>query len=425
MKTESSSKIKPKSAPKTSLKQKTKTQKSRSKANKTQKKPQPKRAKNFKSAKEEKRPEQSLFYRHHPFLKLIEFHMWEFLLTVSKSAAIQVVKGCVRISRETLSKLLTPARIKKCRKYLSMRVLTMPPDDKVIAWDYIKHGPLPSEIRLDYTNLPEEFFKVPVPAKVREVIRSMLTMRYPPADIVFALKEAFPGLSFTIEDVLRFRYFFWDIGDLMDSADGQAAFRNKLVQIRSDIITGKNLERHLQVISQRKKTLELKILLASIDIKNGDNKKISNQKLRWVETPYLRSDNRQEYSPWFEIGSTDPDVSPLASFDIISNILAGVVNPTDLALHIGIVPPKFRNIEKYLRTFLPIISIKLGHMILSNDDKRAAFYLANVALKYAEYLQKLGIPAVDSTGSDFMDQINLKYNKSKHNGKKDDNVAQS
>ena len=66
-------------------------------------------------------------------------------------------------------------------------------------------------------------------------------------------------------------------------------------------------------------------------------------------------------------------------------------------------------------------------MILSNDDKRAAFYLANVALKYAEYLQKLGIPATDSTGTNFIDQIKLKYQKPTNNMMKENqnDIAQS
>lgn len=288
-------------------------------------------------------PESGLFYQNHPFLKWVEFYIWQFLLTVSKSTKIQAVNGKVKIYRETLKKLLTPPRIKKLKRYLSEKILSLPIDDRIIAWDFLKNGQLPSEIRLDYTNLPEDFFKVPVPAKLRETVRAFLTMGYSPAAIVPVIGEAFPGLDIMEKDVQKYRIFYWNIGDLMDSAEGQIAFLNAFTRIKS------------------------------------------------------------------EIGSCDQDIPPMVSYNLIFRILSGQIDATDLALHIGIVPPQYRDIATHLRNQLPIIAIKLTKLIQSNDDEKTAHYLANVALKYAEFLQKLGISVGDSPDINLMDRININH----------------
>jgi len=193
-------------------------------------------------------------------IKWIEFQICQFLRSFSKDPAILSTKTPIHISKEKLARLLTPARKKELLRYLSKKAMTMPPDDRILLWDFSKNGELPDEIRLDYSNPPEEFFKVPVTAKVRESIRALLAMGYRPADIVMVISQAFPGLSFSIDAIQKFKYFYWNIGDLMDTAEGQASFLNRLMKIKSDILSGQNYLHHIENLTALGKTTEIEIL---------------------------------------------------------------------------------------------------------------------------------------------------------------------
>lgn len=357
-------------------------------------------------------PVLSLFYQFFPLIEWVEFQMLQFFQGVSRDATLQSTKVPFRITKDKLARLLTPTRLKALRRFLSEMAMTLPPDDRILILDFLKNGRLPEEIRLDYTDLPEEFFKIPVTAKVRTAIRALLTLEYSPTDIVPVISQAFPGLHFTTEAIQKFRDFYWNVGDLMDTAEGQAASRNKITQVKADILSGRNFIDHTKRLAASGKTTEVEILKAIVRQKHAANQDSipgQNPDIYWVATPFLETDDRDHFSPWPKVGSSNSAILPMTSFNLITEILSGHIDPLDLALQIGIFPSKYSDVTQVLQNLVPIIAIKLSKLINSHDMESTATYLNKIALPFSNFLRNLGIPAVPTSMSSLSDQINQVY----------------
>jgi len=272
------------------------------------------------------------------------------------------------------------------------------------------------DIRLDYIAPPSEFFKIPVTAKIRETIRALLTFGYPPAEITQVVSQAFPGINFTPEEINHYRYFYWNIDDLLDTSEGQAALYNKLTQIRADILTGKNFLRHIEQLKNAGKKTEIEIL--KMFQKNQEieqNQDISpeeKQSLFWVATPYLDPADQYLFRRWSEIGHSNSNVPPMSSFDLIIDILSGQIDPIDLALRLGIIPGKYTDVTTVLQNLVPIIALNISKLIKSGDIESTNSYMSKVAIPFSILLRNLAIPAITSNMSGLNDQINLIYHNS-------------
>jgi len=272
------------------------------------------------------------------------------------------------------------------------------------------------DIRLDFIAPPDEYFKIPVTAKIRETIRALLTFGYPPAEITQVVSQAFPGINFTPEEINHYRYFYWNIDGLMDTSEAQAALYNKLTQIRADILTGKNFLQHIEQLKNAGKKTEIeiiKIFQKNQEIEqNQDLSPEDKQFLYWVPTPYLESDDREQFRRWSEVGSSNPNIPPMVSFNLIIDILSGQIDPIDLALRLGIIPGKYTDVTTVLQNLVPIIALNISKFVKSGDIDSANKYITKVALPISQFLRNLAIPAIASNMSGLNDQINLIYQNS-------------
>jgi len=124
-----------------------------------------------------------------------------------------------------------------------------------------------------------------------------------------------------------------------------------------------------------------------------------NQNIFWVPTPYLESDDREQFRRWSEVGSSNPNVQPMASFDLIIDILSGQIDPLDLSIRIGIVPGKYSDVTTVLQELVPIIALNLSRFVKSGDIDLANKYAIKVALPISQFLRNLGISLINQRNS--------------------------
>ncbi|MBU0545731.1 hypothetical protein KKA13_00545 [Patescibacteria group bacterium] len=255
------------------------------------------------------------------------------------------------------------------------------------------------EIRLDFLALPEEFFIIPATSKVRETIRELLIYGYKPSEIATVISKAFPGLNFTTEAIMKFRYFFWDIGDLMDTAEGQAALQNKLKKIRSDILGGKNFLQHIEQLKAVGKTADFNIIKTlQKKFENDWNNDLTTEDKHsqyWVATPFFESDDKQQFRPWLEFGQTEP----MASFVKILNILDGHLDLFTYALSIGIVPPQFLDLESLLQKYFTIITARMYPLLKTGSSESLATYIKDIFVPFTHSLRALAISPINQRNS--------------------------
>ncbi|MBU0545732.1 hypothetical protein KKA13_00550, partial [Patescibacteria group bacterium] len=106
---------------------------------KTGKKSRPKRITPRPSKPLKKLSLEDIYYEHFPLKKWVEFQTLEYIKTVSKNKVFHQNETPVYINQSTIEKALNSiSHGKALQMFLSERTMTLPPDDRILIWDYLK-----------------------------------------------------------------------------------------------------------------------------------------------------------------------------------------------------------------------------------------------------------------------------------------------
>jgi len=80
-----------------------------------------------------------IYFEHFPLKKWVEFQTLEYIKTISKNKVFQRNETPVYITQSTIKKALNSiSQGKALQMFLLERTMTLPPDDRVLMWDYFK-----------------------------------------------------------------------------------------------------------------------------------------------------------------------------------------------------------------------------------------------------------------------------------------------
>jgi len=82
---------------------------------------------------------EEIYFEHFPLKKWVEFQVLEYIKTVSKNKVFQQNETPINIAQSTIKKALNSiSQGKALQMFLFERTMTLPPDDRILMWDYFR-----------------------------------------------------------------------------------------------------------------------------------------------------------------------------------------------------------------------------------------------------------------------------------------------